>query len=71
MRLSEADIYEFAQTVQEANTDPSGQLDESPVLLKTETLLAIKYANLIIFIAASFSLIWAFISYRLVANVDM
>ena len=75
MRQLEAEIYNFAQTFQEAsledNTDPSSQLDNSPVILKTDTLLAIKYANLIIFIAASFSLIWAFISYKLVAKVDM
>ena len=75
MRLSTDDIYNFAQIIQEASvegdTDPNSQLDDPKIILKTDTLLAIKYANLIIFIAASFSLIWAFISFKLVSRVDM
>ena len=72
MRLSTDDIYNFAQLSQEdGDIDPNSQLDDSSIILKTDTLLAIKYANIIIFVAASFSLIWAFISFKLVSKVDM
>ena len=37
----------------------------------TEGLLGTQYANIIIFSAAAFALLWGFISYRLVAGVDM
>ena len=73
MRISTDQI--FAQITQEASVegdiDPSGSLDDPNIILKSDTLLAIKYANIIIFVAASFSLIWAFISYKLVSRVDM
>ena len=48
-----------------------GSAIDAPIIEATDAFLGIKYANYIIFVAAFFSLLWAFINYKLIQKIDM